>query len=371
MIDESALKEMEILIVDDQEANRRLLERLLASAGYTRVVLSDRPEEVFQACLAGRPQIILLDLHMPGMDGFEVIRRLQTLDGALARPPVLVLTADGTPTTRRLALDVGANDFVSKPFDAAEVLLRVRNLLHTRHLQLQVERRREGLEQQVRERTHDLEQARLEILDRLALAAEYRDDETQEHALRIGRASEALARALGLDDATVYDIRRAAPLHDVGKIGVPDRILLKPGPLDESEYAEMKRHAAIGAKMLSGGQAPVLRLAEEIALTHHERWDGTGYPRGLQGEEIPLAGRIVAVADVFDALTHRRPYKEPWPLERAVEEIWAQSGRHFDPRVVEAFGRLDHAALTDAAASIGVAPAGGAAGWPPRLRRVG
>lgn len=341
------LRQMEILIVDDREANRLLLERLLAADGYTRMVLSSRPDEVFDACVAGGAQLILLDLHMPGMDGFDVLRRLQSLGGGVNRPPVIVLTADAHPAAKRQALDLGANDFVSKPLDATEVLLRVRNLLQTRHLQLQLERRNEGLEHLVRERTADLEAARLEVLDRLALAAEYRDDETQEHALRIGRSAEQLARELDVDDVTAYEIKRAAPLHDVGKIGVPDAILLKPGALTEAEYAEMKRHADIGGEMLAGGRAPVLQIAEEIARTHHERWDGGGYPAGLEGEEIPLVGRIVAVADVFDALTHRRPYKEPWPVERAVEEIRSQSGRHFDPRVVDAFDRLDHVALAD------------------------
>jgi putative two-component system response regulator len=341
------LQEMEILVVDDEEANRRLLERLLAKAGYRRTVLSSRADDVFGACVAGQPQLILLDLHMPGVDGFEVLRRLRSLDRAVNRPPVIVLTADISPAAKRQALDLGANDFVSKPFDAAEVILRVRNLLYTRHLQLQLERRKKGLEQLVRERTADLEQARLEVLDRLALAAEYRDDDTQEHALRIGWRAEQLARELGVDDAIASEIGRAAPLHDVGKIGVPDAILLKSGPLTDAEYGEMKRHAEIGGEMLSGGRAALLQMAEEIARTHHERWDGTGYPRGLAGDEIPLAGRIVAVVDVFDALTHRRPYKEPWPVERAAEEIRQQSARQFDPRVVDAFNRLDHAALAE------------------------
>jgi putative two-component system response regulator len=338
---------MEILIVDDQEANQVLLQRLLATAGYTHTSLTSRPQDVFGACEEGRAQLVLLDLHMPGIDGVEVIRRLDTLGGASSRPPILVLTADARPDARRSALRAGANDFVAKPFDAAEVLLRVRNLLHARRLQLQLERNKRGLEDLVAARTAELEASRLEILDRLAVAAEYRDDETHEHARRIGRTAELLACELGLGERTRTDIRRAAPLHDIGKIGIPDSILLKPGKLTNAEFDEMKRHASIGADMLSGSRAPILNMAEQIARTHHERWDGSGYPAGLRGEAIPIVGRIVAVADVFDALTHRRPYKEAWEVDRALEEIRSNSGRQFDPRVVAAFDQLDHAALSD------------------------
>src|SRR5205085_1204241 len=280
----------------------------------------------------------------------------------LWRPPVIVLSADITHDSKRLALEAGAIDFVSKPFVRGEVLLRVRNLLHTRQLQLQLARRRDELEDMVRERTEDLEAARREVLDRLARAAEHRDDDTHEHAMRIGSISEALARELHLDLTTVEDIRRAAPLHDIGKIAVPDRILSKPGKLDTAELREMRRHPDIGAMILSGGRASVLRMAEEIARTHHERWDGNGYPFGLSGDQIPLAGRVVAVADVFDALTHRRPYKDPWPVDRSAEEIRAQRGRHFDPDVVDAFERLDPEELLDAELDGGAGDLGGQLG---------
>jgi len=209
----------------------------------------------------------------------------------------------------------------------------------------------------VAERTRDLEQARLEVLDRLALAGEYLDDDTREHARRIGRTCALIAIGLGLPDAEVELISRAAPLHDIGKIGIPDVILLKPGKLTQAEFDQIKRHTTIGADILSGSRSPLLRMAESIALTHHERWDGSRYPLGLAGEEIPLAGRIVAVADVFDALTHERPYKEAWSISDAVAEIVSQSGRQFDPAIAEAFTRLEHAALLT-----------GVKGWKPPAR---
>jgi PAS domain S-box-containing protein/putative nucleotidyltransferase with HDIG domain len=203
------------------------------------------------------------------------------------------------------------------------------------------------LERGVRERTQDLEDARLETLHRLAITAEYRDDDTHQHTERVGRTAALLARELGLSDETVALIRQAAPLHDIGKVGIPDTILLKPGKLTDEEFELMKEHAEIGAKILADGQFAVVRLAEEIALTHHERWDGGGYPDGLPNEAIPLAGRITAVADVFDALTHERPYKRAWPIEDAVSEIEGLAGTHFDPRVIRAFLALDHQRLLE------------------------
>ncbi|HEX6268767.1 MAG TPA: two-component system response regulator [Anaerolineales bacterium] len=325
-----------ILIIDDQSSNVLLLESILQEEDYTAYRGITDSRRALSVYLDYRPDLILLDLQMPYLDGFEVMNQLRARVPPGAFLPVLVLTADITPETKRQALAEGATDFLTKPFDPAEVTLRIRNLLQTRALHLQLQDQNELLEQRVRERTAELEETQLEILERLALAAEYRDDDTGEHTKRVGEMSAQIAQALGLPEAEVELVRRAAPLHDVGKIGIPDTVLLKPGKLTPEEFALMQTHTTLGAKMLSGGQFSLLQRAEEIALTHHERWDGTGYLR-LRGESIPIAGRIVAVADVFDALTSARPYKEAWPRAQALEEIQRQSGRQFDPRVVEAF----------------------------------
>jgi len=339
------LKELRILAVDDEESNLLLLQRILERDGYTHVDVTTDPTRVPRMFVESRPDLVLLDLQMPGMDGFELMERLRSVTGEGAGVPFLVLTADATQETKRRALSVGARDFLTKPLDQIELLLRVRNLLQVQQLQDRLREQNAHLEDEVAKRTRDLDQARLEILDRLALAAEYRDDDTQEHAWRIGRSCALLALGLGLPDGEVELIRRAAPLHDIGKIGIPDVILLKPGKLSHQEFEVIKTHTRIGAEILSGSKSPLLRLAQRIALTHHERWDGGGYPAGLSREEIPQAGRIVAVADVFDALTHERPYKEAWPVEKAVGEILGQAGRQFDPGLVDVFSRLDHATL--------------------------
>jgi putative two-component system response regulator len=250
------------------------------------------------------------------------------------------------------ALGNGAKDFLVKPLDAIEVLLRIRNLLETRFLQLEFRKQNLALEQRVYDQSVDLSDARLEMLARLARAAEYRDDDTGEHTQRVGRTSGLMAGALGLDAQEVELIRHAATLHDVGKIGVPDRILLKPGSLTAAEFEVMKGHVGVGAEILSGSRSPLLRVAEQVALTHHEWWDGSGYRSGLRADEIPLAGRIVAVADVFDALTHDRPYKSAVPLDQALEEIRCLSGRQFDPSLVAAFEQLDHRTLLDPIAAV-------------------
>jgi putative two-component system response regulator len=325
-----------ILIVDDQASNVMLLEAILQEEDYTAYKSITDSRQALPVYLKYQPDLILLDLQMPHLDGFQVMNQLRGCVQPGAFLPILVLTADITPETKRQALAEGATDFLTKPFDQTEVLLRIKNLLGTRLLHLQLEDQNLLLEQKVRERTAELEETQLEILERLALAAEYRDDDTGEHTRRVGQMSAQIAQALGLPEAEVELIRRAAPLHDVGKIGIPDSILLKPGKLTPEEFELMKTHTTLGSKMLSGGQFPLLQRAEEIALTHHERWDGTGYS-GLKGESIPIAGRIVTVADVFDALTNERPYKKAWLHTEAIEEIQRQTGRQFDPRVVESF----------------------------------
>jgi putative two-component system response regulator len=330
-----------IVVVEDDES-AALLGRILAAAGYEEVRTATSTAVLDVLLDRWEPDLVVLDLQLPGIDGFALLERIVETG-----VPALVLTADDTPTTRRRALGLGAKDFVTKPLDRVEVLLRVGNLLQTRRLQRALEDRNHDLQRWVRARTADLEEARKETLERLALAAEYRDDDTQQHTKRVGRTAALLARQLGLAAETVEHLRLAAPLHDVGKIGIPDAVWLKPGALSEHERKMLEQHTEIGGRILSGSRSPILRLAEQIARTHHERWDGTGYPQGLAGDAIPLAGRITAVADVFDVLAHPRPHKKAWPVEKALQEIVDQAGRHFDPEVVDAFRRLEAHALLE------------------------
>jgi putative two-component system response regulator len=327
-----------ILVVDDEDANIEILRRTLSRAGFRNVDTTTDSRQTAPLYLQHRHDLILLDLHMPHMDGLEVMDQLNEIAVA-SYLPILILSGDLTPEARRDALSRGAKDFVNKPFLQDELLLRIRTLLETRLLYVQIQEQNQLLEATVRERTRELVEAQIEIIERLAIAAEFRDDNTGQHTQRVGQMSALLARQLGLSDSQVSLIGRAAPLHDVGKIGVPDTILMKMGKLTPMEFEVIKQHTVIGARILSGGKFPLLRLAEEIALSHHERWDGGGYA-GMRGADIPLAGRIVAVADVFDALTQQRPYKPAWPVAEAIAEIDRQRERQFDPAVVDAFLRV-------------------------------
>jgi putative two-component system response regulator len=270
----NTLSEAKILIVDDEQANVRVLERLLAGSGSARVVGTTDPRDALPLFHELQPDLILLDLHMPHLDGLSVLEQLRKAITEDDFVPVLVLTADVTREAKEQALRSGAKDFLTKPFDFNEVLLRSRNLLETRSLHLL-------LEQRVEERTRELD--------------------------------------------------------DLGKVGIPDDILLKPGRLSPDEFEVMKTHTTLGAELLSGGRSPLMRKAEQIALSHHERWDGGGYPQGLEGEDIPLSARIVAVVDFFDALSHDRPYRSAMPFPAVVDEMEAQRGKHFDPMVLAAF----------------------------------
>jgi putative two-component system response regulator len=332
-----SMHEARILIVDDHDPNLRLLEAILRRAGYTHLRSLTDSREVLPQFVEFQPDLILLDLHMQHHDGFAVMAGLGPLIPPGSYVPVLVLTSDITTEAKQRALAGGAKDFLTKPFDSVEVVLRSQNLLEARFLHLELQGQNHVLEEKVRERTQQLEEAHREILERLAMAAEFRDDETGQHIKRVGRMSAVLARNLGMPQDQVELIERAAPLHDVGKIGIPDHILRKPGSLTPEEFEVIRSHPAIGASILSGGRFPLLRMAEEIALTHHERWDGTGYPQGLKGEAIPLSGRIVALADAFDAIISVRPYKGAQPIEEAITAITAGAGTQFDPRVVDAF----------------------------------
>ncbi|HEV8131103.1 MAG TPA: HD domain-containing phosphohydrolase [Acidobacteriota bacterium] len=330
------LQDARILIIDDQSDTVDFLRELLRKFGYRNLQSTTDPSQALKLYSEFRPDLVLLDLHMPLLDGLSVMKKLRSQDPANSYLPILVLTADHGSEAKQSALSMGAKDFVSKPFDTTEILLRIRNLLETRALHLQLQNQNQILEEKVHQRTADLEQARLEILERLALAAEYRDDSTGQHTTRVSQTSVRVAKSLGLSAEKIDLIRKAAPLHDIGKIGIPDSILLKPGRLTPAEFERMKTHTTIGGKILSGSRSPLLKIAREIALYHHERWDGGGYAR-IAGEDIPLEGRIVAIADSFDALTHERPYKSAWPAVRATEEIERQSGAQFDPLVVAAF----------------------------------
>lgn len=329
-----------ILIVDDEPANGHLLGRILTRAGLPNVCCLTDPRQLASLGPEDASDLLLLDLHLPYLDGFNLLQQLRA--GTLLTPdlPVIVLTADSTREARHRALAEGANDFLTKPFDADEVILRVRNLLELRRLQQQLKEENCRLEARVAARTRALLAAQTELLAHLALAAEYRDDQTGQHAQRVGQLASRLAAELGLPAVEVELIRQAAPLHDVGKIGVPDAILLKPGRLEHAELELVQQHTVIGARILAGSTFEVLRLAEAIASSHHERWDGNGYPQGLCGDAIPIAARIVAVADAVDVMRQGRSYQPARPLPEILTELEAQASRQFDPTVVLCAKRL-------------------------------
>lgn len=330
-------------MVDDEEVNLRLVQRILTSAGYHRVEAFRDPAAALRAVEEEPADLLILDLHMPAMDGLELMSRVRRVTDTRVPVPVVVLTSDGSRETKERALRGGARDYLVKPFSPLELRLRIGNLLEALHLDRALAARNRHLDTMLAERTAELERARIETLEKLARAAEYRDDETGEHIRRVGHLSAWLGRTMGLDREMVEVLRRAAPLHDVGKIGIDDSILRKPGKLTPREFEIMKTHTTIGASILAGSPSPVLRGGERIARSHHENWDGSGYPRGLSGREIPLEARIVAVADVFDSLTHERVYKEASSPEEAEATICDLEGTKFDPDVVDAFRAIREA----------------------------
>jgi putative two-component system response regulator len=325
-----------ILLVDDEPANLKLLDKMLAAQGYTRLVLIDDPRDVIARYREERTDLILLDINMPHLDGFQVLEQLRGLNDPLL-PPVVILTAQHGKEFLLRALAGGARDFVTKPFDRLELLMRVRNLLEAHLAHRLVHDQGKVLEEMVAQRTAELHRTRLQVVQRLGMAAEYRDEETGSHILRMSHTCALLAREIGWNEAECDLILNASPMHDIGKIGIPDAILLKPGRFDPEEWQIMQTHAEIGARLLEGDESGLMRMAREIALTHHEKWDGSGYPQGLSGQAIPMAGRIAALADVFDALTSARPYKTAWTVEAAVDYMRGQSGAHFDPQLVQVF----------------------------------
>lgn len=325
-----------IMLVDDEPVNLKLLAKMLQGKGYHNLDPIQDPRQVIDAYIANPPDLILLDINMPHMDGYAVLNALQAQRDPML-PPIVVLTAQQGRDYMLRALEAGARDFITKPLDQFELYARVRNLLDTRQAHRMARDQNAALEAMVQERTLELQRTRLQIVQRLGQAAEYRDNETGFHVLRMSKVSALLARHLGWGDARCELMLHASPMHDVGKIGVPDAVLLKPGKLNSEEWELMKAHVTIGAELLSNADSDLLHMAREIALGHHEKWDGSGYPGGLKGEAIPIAARIVAVADVFDALMSKRPYKEAWKEEDAVAYIRENAGTHFDPEVVECF----------------------------------
>lgn len=330
------LKVMPILAIDDEPTNLKLLEKMLRGEGYGGLVLLDDPAQAVAAYKIHRPGLILLDLNMPRMDGYAVMEALKALKDPLL-PPIIVLTAQSSQELMLRAFKAGARDYVTKPFERAELMARVRNLMEAHLAHRFTHEHQHVLQEIVRERTAKLNQVRLQVVRRLGRAAEYRDNETGNHILRMSKISALLAARIGWAAEDCELMLHASPMHDIGKIGIPDQILLKPGKLNAEEWKIMKTHVEIGADILSDSDTDLLVLGRSIALSHHEKWDGSGYPFGLAGEDIPMEGRIVAMADVFDALTSERPYKQAWPVEEAIEYMKSQAGVHFDPALLPMF----------------------------------
>ena len=334
---DSLLMSSRILLVDDEMANLKVLSKMLESKGYANLVLIQDSRNVMAEYMRQRTHLILLDLRMPNLSGFDILDLFRKIDDPLL-PPIIVLTADlGRPSLIK-AFEKGARDYLTKPFEMDELLARVSNMLEVNRAQLLLYQQRETLDALVRARTAELLRTRMLVIEKLGRASEYRDNETGRHIMRVGRTAALLACRLKMGDQICEDMLHAAPMHDVGKIGIPDAILLKPARLDEAEFEVMKKHTIIGAQLLESDEDHgVLRLAKEIAFSHHERWDGSGYPGGIKGEAIPLSGRIVALVDVFDALLSVRPYKKAWDVDEAIAFIREKRGSHFDPSLADLY----------------------------------
>ena len=338
-----------ILVIEDDPMNNRLLVAILTRLGYIVDAAFDGVSGL-EKVESSPPDLILLDLNLPRMDGYEVARRLKHSDKTKIIP-IVVVSSFAEVENRIKALEAGADDFLSKPVDQVELRARVQSLLKVKVYNDYMVNYQKTLEDEVNQRTHQLRQAfdelknatekirqaSLDTTIRLAQAAEYKDEETGGHIKRMGYYAAAIAKALSLSPQDIEAILYAAPMHDVGKIGIPDRILLKPGSLDEEEWKVMRQHTSIGGNILSGSDSHVIQMAEQIALSHHEKWDGSGYPKGFKGLEIPVWGRICAIADVFDALTTKRPYKKALSVEHSLDILDKSRGTHFDPDVFDVF----------------------------------
>jgi putative two-component system response regulator len=332
----SRILDSRILVVDDNASNVLLLEKMLYLKHFQYIHTVTDPREFFSAFHEFAPDLILLDLQMPYFDGFSILEWLRgEANGDFL--PVIVITAQNDKENKLHALRLGAHDFIGKPFDNVELMTRISNIMQVKLLHDKVRENNVYLEQKVQERTKEIYNLQMEIVDRLMRAAEFRDQETGDHIARIGKYVYLLARKLGYGEEEARLISNASKMHDIGKIGVSDQILFKPGRLTNEEMTQMKEHTVKGAQILLDSKYELLNIAEQIARSHHERWNGRGYPDRLEGEKIPLVGRITALADVFDALISVRPYKRGWSFEQVVSYIIEQRGHQFDPMVVDAF----------------------------------
>lgn len=360
---EREIYQSRILIVDDESLNIEVFRHYLEKGGYSNVISTDHAGQALPLMGLHRPDAVLLDIHMPEINGMEILKAVRS-DAALARMPIVILTGSQDPETKLIALRAGATDLLAKPVHPEELLARLGNVLRVKAYQDRLFRYSEELEEAVRSRTAELEASRLDVIHCLARAAEFRDDDTGQHVIRVGRYARVIGKQLGFSKHELDVLEPAAQLHDVGKIGIADTILLKPGKLTPEEFELMQKHCGfgkkiserisvhdaallrnhteIGARIMDAGCSPILEMARRIALTHHERWDGNGYPLGLAGEDIPLEGRITSVADVFDALSSKRPYKPAFPLNRCFEIMEGGSGSQFDPTVLNAFFSRRH-----------------------------
>ena len=334
-----------VMVVDDQSTGRAILEQVVRSLDErVNVEGFARPVDAVVWATRHVSDLVLVDYMMPDMDGIEFVKRLRALPG-YEHVPIVMVTVHDDRKVRYAALDAGITDFLTKPVDARECLARCRNLLTLRRQHLVLEDRRRLLEHMVEDATRDVREREKETLLRLARAGEFRDEETGYHLIRMSRYSRLIASALGIEPDEAETIELAAPLHDIGKIGIPDQILLKAGRLDSPEWEVMRRHPLIGHEILKGSASKYVRMGALVALGHHEKYDGSGYPNGLVADHIPLCARIVAVADVYDALTSVRPYKKAWSSDQAFEYVFTQAGKHFDPRMVEAFRGVEKQVL--------------------------
>ncbi len=331
-----------VLVIDDQATSRQILAQIVKSIDATlQIELFESAPTALDRLAQSPADLILTDYKMPGMNGIEFLERARDLPLA-QYVPIIMITSHEQSEIRYRAQELGATDFLNKPIDHAECRARFRNLLQLQQQRLIIEDRANWLEQKVREATQAIRVREHETLLRLAKAGEYRDEETGNHVVRMAKYSRLIAEELGLSKTECETIELAAPMHDIGKIGIPDHILLKPGKLVAEEFNVMKQHTRIGYEILKDSPSRYLQMGAVIALGHHEKYDGSGYPQGLGGEGIPLPARIVAVADVYDALSSRRCYKPAWSSKDIMQHLNTQSGQHFDPQCVDAFLRRLH-----------------------------